>query len=281
MDAANRAIALDSAKADAWLARGFLLIPIPGGADGQDGFRVIPGLGGGAPMICWSRVTDCRTAAREALEQAVRLAPRSAEAWYQLGRAHTPVESGSSAVEQSLVLEPDRAVSAWLIGLHQLMRERADSAERMLDSAIALGRRDLSVYSLRMEARLARNDPSGAAEDLASYRALMGGDPLAAAYAASVLVGIDARTGRGNDATRRADSLFAANSVGEVRQPMLLVLAAALTSAGHDDRAIATLDRAVGQTAGGFWSAFRAPRWQPLRTDSRFQAMAARMEATR
>ena len=277
MDAANRAIALDSTSAEAWISRGFLLIPIPADQDAFAGFRAAPGLSVGGRGICWSRVPDCRSQAIAALARAVRLAPRNAEAWYQYGRSQLATEASDSAIARSLMLEPDRAVSAWLLGMRRLMHREFESAEVMLDSAVALGRRDLSVYSLRLETRLAQGDTLGARADLESYRALIGSDPVAAAYHASSLVALDGRAGRVEAARARADSLARAHppDTRETRS-ILVVVAAALVASGDTDRGLAVLDRAVGSPGAGFWSTLASPRWDPVRNDPRFRAIAAR-----
>jgi proline-specific peptidase len=120
--------------------------------------------------ICPLGVQDCRREARAALERALRQDPRNAEVWCQYGRSQLRYRpaGADSALRRSLDLEPNRAVSAWLLGWSLLMQRDWSEARVMLDSAIALGRRDISVHALRMEARLAHGDPRGAAQDLAA-----------------------------------------------------------------------------------------------------------------
>jgi serine/threonine-protein kinase len=271
MVAANRAIELDSGSADGWLARGFLLIPTPADADAWAGFRVAPNLIL-ASGVCWSGVPDCRREATASLARAVELTPRNAEAWYQFGRAQSSSPASDSALERSLALEPDRAVSAWLLGWHYLVARRLPQAETMLDSAIGLGRKDRSVYSLRLETRLARGDTRGAVADLGAYGRMIDGDSIAEAYHTAMRIAIDSRLGDRTTARVRTDSLLRRFPPDRLASRSLLtVLAAALVAAGDSDRGLALLERMAAGSGAAYWRPLANPLWDPVRADPRFR----------
>jgi serine/threonine-protein kinase len=274
--AANRAIALDSNSADGWLARGFLLTPGPADADGWDGFRVAPNLLW-AGIRCWAPESDCMTGARAALQRAVRLAPRDAEIWYQLGRAQ-PGAAGDSAIQRSLALEPDRAVAVWLLGQRHLAARRWAPAERMMDSAIALGRRDLSAYGLRLEARLGRGDVAGALADLAEVDRLTGTDSVAAVYGAAMRIAVDVLRNALQVARARADSLLRRFPPARVQRPSMLIgMAAALVTVGETDQGLDLLDRAVKPTGFQWPGQLGNALWDPITGDPRFRAIKGRI----
>lgn len=274
--AANRAIALDSASPDGWLARGFLLTPTHADEDGARSFAVSPGLTPFRPH-CWSGVADCRDSSLAALARATRLDPRDAEIWYQYGRL-TRGPSGDSAIVRSLALEPDRAVAAWLLGVRFMGQRRFDGAEAMLDSAITLGRRDISVYGLRMEARLARGDIRGALADLALIRGLAGEDSVATAFASLMQSAADARRGDSASARARVDSLWRAFEQSRTTRPSLITYtAAALIAVGELDHGLDVLDR-LGEGAT-YMGQFRSTLWDPVRASARFRRIESRMSA--
>jgi hypothetical protein len=278
--AADRALALDSGVVDGWLARGFLLIPHPSDAEGFAAFSFDPSLlGGGIRLACPPGLPSCATDAVDLLGRAVRLAPRDAEAWYQYGRAlvvaahWTPALSAQadSALAHSLALEPDRAASAWLLGLSWLRERRWNDASRMLDSAIALGRHDQSVRALRLHARLGRGDVKGAQADLDTLAQLVARrvpapeTRLGHVYLASM---------RGIVAARRGDSSAVRSALRSVEGALggaprsrneTLCLAAAYVVAGERARAI---DLLAGLPRGD-WFGLVDEVWDPVRGDPR------------
>jgi eukaryotic-like serine/threonine-protein kinase len=274
--AANRAIAFDSASPDGWLARGFLLTPSHADDDGARSFAVSPAV---TPFRahCWSGVVNCRDSAIASLARATRLDPRDAEIWYQYGRMVRGAV-GDSAILRSLALEPDRPVTAWLLGVRYLGQRRFDLAVTMLDSAITLGRRDISVYGLRMEARLARGDIRGAQADLAVIRGLAGEDSVASAFAALLQIAIDARRGHSASARVRVDSLWRAFEQSRTTRPSITTyMAAGLIAAGQVDRALDLLERLGG--AATYLGQLRSTLWDPARTHPRFRRIETRMSA--
>lgn len=277
--AANRAIALDSTSSDGWLARGFLLIPTPTTPDGWRGFQLAPTFlitSGACPATAPSP-TDCRSQALSALARAVRLDPRNAEGWYQYGRANVVMgnlAAADSAILRSLALDPHLAVSAWLLGMSYLRQHRFADARTMVDSAIALGRRDVSVRSLRMQAALAQGDVPSATAELDTIGTILGGPPiedtLAAVFYGSMRVVVAARLGDTTVARTRLHSLLARYPPESVHLPNVFVcLAAAHIAVRLNDQGITLLERA-SPAHWGLWG-LQSPLWDSVRQDPRFR----------
>jgi TolB-like protein len=285
--AADRAIALDSGAPDGWVARGFLMIGHPTG-ETLAGFSLDPSFLGIGPLVCPPGVSDCPTQSLRALERAVRLDPRSAEAWYQYGRAQIvanrfghPFASVDSALRHSLVLEPDRATSAWLLGLSYLRQRRWDDALTMLDSAIALRRRDRSVFSSRMKARLERGDVAGARADLDTLGRLLAArwpaDSASAVYHASMTVVLEARRGDSTAARTRLAALIRRHPLATLSSPIMsLSLAAAHIAVGAHDQGLTLLEA----TRSVSWRGLQDALWDAVRQDPRFRQIENRARAS-
>ena len=278
--AANHAIAIDSATVDGWLTRGFVLTPATNAPDTWRGFQVSPGLVSGEPS-CFLGLAACIREAQRSLKRAVDLDPRNAEAWYQYGRAFLLNTSGlhDEAIERSLALDPERAVSAWLLGWSYLRQHRLPESLRMLDSAIALGRQDASVYSLRIHARLATGDVAGARADLDNLHRLLApylpGDSIADVAYRSLLVVADARHGDTAAARTRLDSLLRRYPPATIQSGTILVnLGVALAAVGAGDEALALLERIPPIH---LWYVTRNPLWDPVATSPRFQSLARKV----
>ena len=171
--AADRALALDSASSDAWMARGYLLM-----------FR------------------DPRTwdGAEEAMRRAVALNPRNAEAWQQLGdllgirsAGHPAADSvqreAMRAYRRALDVEPSRPTTLKVLAnVQQRPRDRLV----LLDSALDINPADQSILVFRARALLALGDTAGARSSAdASFRLAVGGArPVGAAFRAVLAVAL-------------------------------------------------------------------------------------------
>jgi proline iminopeptidase len=281
--AANRAIALDSASADGWLARGFLFVPAPTTPDGWRGFALNPALNA-AELTCSLPASECVRQARNALAHALELDPRNAEIWYQYGRTFfldDRVGTGDSAFERSLTLDPDRAVTAWILGWAYLIHHRFAESLRMLDSAIALGRHDLSVHSLRLQAKLALGDGAGARTELEVVGRLLGerppDDSIADVFSRSMRVLVEAQSGDSTAARSGLDTLLGRYPPESIEVGTMLVnLAAALVAVGAFDRGLAVLERVPPSQLR---LSIQNPLWDPVRQDPRFRHIAVEVRA--
>lgn len=248
--AADRALALDSNAVDGWLARGFLLIPHPPDGESQLAFRLDPPfLQSAIYLVCPVGFPDCANQAVDILANAVRLAPRDGEVWYQYGRAlnvrgfvgQGSVTAGDSALRHSLALDPERTTTAWLLSVSALHQRHWREAELMIDSAMALRRRDPRDFALRLHARLGMGDLAGARADLDTLEAMVrrqwSGVAAAAVYSATMRILVDTRLGDSSAARRGLDRLRARYAAVSTQSHVVqLCLAAAHVAVGGAER---------------------------------------------
>jgi tetratricopeptide (TPR) repeat protein len=138
---ANRAVALDSTSADAWLARGYLLVQ-------RDPRRL--------------------TGAVEALQHVITLDPYNAEAFYQYGQTLTVLGRYTEALAayyRALDIEPDRAMAYVPIAAIYRRQGRLQEAHRVLDSALAVSPRVPYAVAARSLVRVYSGDAAGALKD--------------------------------------------------------------------------------------------------------------------
>jgi len=191
----------------------------------------------------------------------------------------------AEAGERSLVIDPDHAVTAWLLGDTYLLEHRPADALRMLDSAMALGRQDVSVHSLRLQARLATRDTSGARADLeyigGVLRPALSEDSIADVFYGSMQVLVTAARGDSNAARIHLDSLLRRHPPEGIRLgTMLMHLAAAQVAVGATDRGLALLQR-VPRANRGLWIGLMNPVWDAVRADPRFRQIEEEAQAFR
>ena len=138
---ADRGVALDSTSADAWLARGYLLVQ-------RDPRRL--------------------TGAVEALQHVITLDPYNVEAFHQYGQTLTVLGRYSEALAayyRALDIEPDRAMVYVPIAAIYKRQGRLQEAHRVLDSALAVSPRVPYAVAARSLVRVASGDAAGALKD--------------------------------------------------------------------------------------------------------------------
>lgn len=246
--AADRALALDSASAEAWMMRGYLL-----------GFR-FPRTGDGVLA---------------ALERATTLDPRNAEAWHQYGSWLSPLgrlEDAQAALQHALAVEPSRPVSFLQLGNnYELMRRDADAA-RAYDDALAADPELYVAYAFRTFVRLRAGDVAGARSD--AEAALRFSPPGELYYGLAPLAALRARDG---DTTAARALMVRATDLFGNRQPGPLVvqmLSFGLVATGQPAAAVDWLERCEPRGAVLWWS-MRAPELDAIRADPRFQRLFA------
>ncbi len=247
--AADRALALDSANSDGWTARGLLLA---------------------------IRDPVAQAGAVEALERAVQLDPRNAEAWHQLGgallyqRREVP---GRRAFERALALDPLRMITLTNLGLLLHYYEHDLEALVILDSAVATSPDAYYPRLYRGWARLRLGDLPGARTDADAAVHLRAADFIMDSEALAVAV----MAAEGDSAGARARTERLGSMIGD-RGPLTyqpaMYAATAFVATGQTSRAIATLDRARAQGVVLWW-AMLDPYLEPLRGDPRYQRLLA------
>jgi TolB-like protein/Tfp pilus assembly protein PilF len=245
--AAERALALDSTSADAWMAHGYMLA---------------------------NRHPRTLTGVRAAFERAIALDPTNAEAWHQYGSMVAYLGEDSSAFaayEKAIALEPRRAGTFLLIGALHYQRRSLAEAMSALDSAIALDRFMDLAYAVRALAKSRLGDQAGALDDAQAARRVA----ERPAYAEATFAVVEAARGDSAAARTRARAL-ASVALRQKSVPVeeAIFLATALTAVGEHSRAIAVLELARPRGAH-LYVDLRYADFDPLRSDPRFQRITA------
>jgi len=239
----DRALAVDSAVADVWMARGYLLsFKNPQTFAGVDA----------------------------AFQRAIARDSRNAEAYHQY--AYMLLLTGrdslaSSMAERALALEPERPITLITLAFVRRLQGRFAESRALCDSAVALVPDAAWVYARRSLWR-ARSDLAGSLADAQTAARLEPPDfPI---EAEAVLALAEYRTGDTSAARARLARAAAASGNGS---QAAYFLATAFAGIGDADGAIATLQRMVPQ--GAFmWTFMRDPWFDGIRDDPRFRALA-------
>ena len=247
-DAADRALQQDSASADAWMARGFLL-----------SFR------------------NPRTFAgvREALLRALALDPRNAEAHHQYGMALLWLGRDSAAADmyrRALQLEPERAITLFNLGRVAARRVRYAEARRWADSALAIDPGADYAYVLRAVAEFRLGKPAEARADAETAARLRSGFrvPGEAVLALLELQAADTSAAR----TRIERLEREVRSTGNQTVTDAAWVGRALVALRESDRALALLEQ-VRPRGARLWFYLQAPEFDPVRSNSRFGKLVA------
>src|SRR6266550_1889136 len=245
-DAADRALQQDSASADAWMARGFLL-----------SFR------------------NPRTFAgvREALLRALGLDPRNAEAPHQYGMALLCLGRDSAAADmyrRALQLEPERPITLFNLGRVAARRVRYAEARRWADSALAIDPGADYAYVLRAVAEFRLGKPAEARADAETAARLRSGFrvPGEAVLALLELQAADTSAAR----TRIERLEREVRSTGNQTVTDAAWVGRALVALRESDRALALLER-VRPRGARLWFYLRAPEFDAIRSTARFEKL--------
>jgi TolB-like protein len=240
--AADRALALNPLSSDAWMARGLLLA---------------------------KRSPRTYDGAVAALERAVALDPRNAEAQHQLGAIQWQLGHDTAAVRALLLaldIEPGRSISLFQLAITAYTMHRLDEARRWLDSTIASDPTFAYAYAFRSYARARESDLPGARDDADNALQLGGPNRLPGEAA---LAAVDALAGDTAAARRRAAPL--ARFFVDPARPTFregLFAASAFVAAGDNGRALDVLE-SVQPRGAELWSGLRLPVFDALRSEPR------------
>jgi Tfp pilus assembly protein PilF len=245
IEAANRALTIDSGAADAWMARGYLLA--------QQYPRTLSGV-------------------RGAFDRAVALEPDNAEAWHQYGWILLLERDGSRArvaFRRALTLEPQRAVTWMHLGFMSMLEGHTAEAAGQLDSALTIDPSSSVVHALRALVRLRQGNLSGARDDAQAARQEPGADRF---WGDAPLAMVEFRSGDSATARARVDALAdsALSGGGAVDLETAWLVGSALVAVGERDKSLALVERAHPRGAH-LWNDFRMPELDPIREDPRFQ----------
>jgi adenylate cyclase len=244
--AAAQAVRLDSTSADAWTAEAFALSH--------------------EHAVTYQGVIV-------AMERAVALDPRNAEAWHQygwflyvLGRTADAV----AALQHALALEPSRAISCEHIARALRDDRRYAEARGWIDSAIVLDPAQSYYYYVRTTIVLQLGDAAGARRDAEASTRLGGDYPFwgAVAHALVALAAGDS----GAAATVEATTLAATRDPRHLSLVEAAFIASVLARAGRTDAALRYLENAQPRSAI-LWVVLRAANFDPVRREPRFQRL--------
>jgi TolB-like protein len=247
MTAADRAMAGDSAAADAWMARAYLLA--------HQYPRTLAGV-------------------REAFERAIGLDSKNAEAWHQYGwiLAIQADDSGAiAAFRRALAIEPERAVTLLHLAAVENSNRHVAEALRWLDSALAIDPSFHFALAYRALVRLRLSDAFGALADAQTAVRLGGEEPI---WGEAVLAIVQAHIGDTVAARARGERVARALGADPPGVDVGWPVAAALIALGERDRPLKVLER-IHPRGAHLWFDLRIPEFDPIRSDPRFERIVA------
>lgn len=250
----DRALALDSGSADAWMARAYLLAT-------ADPKRM--------------------SGALDAFRRAIALDPYNAEAFHQYGQVAMLLgrfDEAATAYRRTLELQPGAAMSlVSMAGLAELQGRR-DEVRRLLDSAVAVAPRMAFARSIRALLRCYDGDFGGAESDARAAAAL---DSTFRAPALAALA--MALAGKGDTAAAEQHLAEARASLGDPLAPTAdeaHMLVSALLALGHDAEAASVVAR-VRPRGAALWYLFLHPSFDALKRDPAAAAVFAEADPRR
>lgn len=250
--AADRALALDSGNADAWMARGLLLS------------TTNPATYAGAVP---------------ALQRAVRLDPRNAEAWHHLGATYMSLRQDSSALaafDRALTLDPLRTITLSSAGSTLADQGHWDEARRLYDSAIVSDPSAYYPYVNRGTLRLYLGDRAGAQADADRAVRLRPADYLIDSEA--LVIALLAAAGDTAGAREHARRLAQSAGEGPLGYLQAGALAWAFFSIGDRDQGFALLQGARRQALSLWWFIRDRTMFGVVRDDPRYQRLLEELQ---
>ncbi|MGH2668315.1 MAG: tetratricopeptide repeat protein, partial [bacterium] len=243
-EAAERAIALDSNSADAWLARGY--------TRSHEDPRTLRGV-------------------TASLERAVALDPRNAEALHQYGYVLYTLGRDAEALvafRRALAIEPARAITLEHISRVHRTHARYAEARLWIDSAVAVDPTNPNFRLMRASTRLRQGDTAGAADDLAELEHTSPPDLALAGRAQLAAAARDTATAR----QMIAQHFATAPARPGLNPWQALQWATVQVTVGRFDEALDLLELATPRGAV-LWNILRSPQLAPLRAMPRFQRL--------
>ena len=209
-----------------------------------------------------------------ALERAVTLDPHSAEVFHQYAfflRELGQDSAARAACLRSLAIEPERPITLSALGFLSFLARDFFDSRRWLDSSLQINPEFYWGYVRRSRTRLMLEDLPGARADAAMALRAGGGD---SSIGNALLAMVSARSGDTVAArTFMSRALHALpDTTWEAHLEERLLPAVALVTLGERDAALTLLERARPRGAT-LWSGLRAPDFDPIRAEPRFQRL--------
>ena len=243
--ATDRALRQDSASSDAWMARGALLA---------------------------LRHPRTYEGVMAALERAIALDPRNAEAVFQYGYVLRELGKDSAAVAaflRSLAIEPERPITLLTLARSSLYERRYQEAARWSDSALVMDPGLYQAYAQRARARLQLGRSAEARSDAETAVRLAVGDR---APEEAVLALVEAHTGDSQSARARVERVLAGMRDPRWAPYGTAFLGAVLVALGEPAQALDFLER-LSPRGARLWYQLRAPEFDALRSHPRFERL--------
>jgi tetratricopeptide (TPR) repeat protein len=194
---------------------------------------------------------------RDASERSVRFGPRNAEAYHLYGVKLYRVGDDSGAarmLRRALELDPERPITLANLSILYRHGRQPREALRWADSALGFQPEAGFFYAYRAWARLELGDTAGARRD-----ALEGARRDNSESAETVLILVDLKAG---------DTVAVRARVAKLGTPPPQYLAAI-----KDVDGLVTRFRSRDEPPYRLWWLLRAPEYDPIRTDPRFQRL--------
>jgi serine/threonine-protein kinase len=245
--AADRALELDSASTDGWLARGYIRSDLqPATFAG-----VLP-----------------------AVARAVELDPQNAEAHHQYGSFLMTMGRDSQAADEfrrALALDAGRAITFDNFAFMRYVQHRRAEALRLADSGLAADPQAYYLFADRANIRLGAGDVAGARADADAAARTRPADYAVSSEALTAMV--EAYAGDTTAARSRLERAVArlADPLHPSYSPAQW-LALAFLRAGDRERALAILE-GVRPRGLNLWFVMRDPGFDPIRHSPRFRAL--------
>ena len=246
----QRAIQQDSTLSDAWMAWGYALSLLKP-RDFEPSFA--------------------------AFERALVLDPRNSEALGAYGgnlRVAGRDSAARAVIRRSLTIDPARAVTLHSMALLEFYQRRFDVARRWVDSSLRVNPEFFLAYLTRARMRLMTSDTPGARADAETALHLGGADST---LEESLLVMVETQSGKSAAARAQLRHLKAAlpGMVARLHERAGeegVLPAAALLAVGDRAGAVSFLE-GIQPKGLRFWYGLRAPEFDPLRSEPRFERL--------
>jgi tetratricopeptide (TPR) repeat protein/tRNA A-37 threonylcarbamoyl transferase component Bud32 len=255
LEYSQRALALDTASAAAWLTRAYLLSV-------NDPYHL--------------------RGAVEAFTRSLALDSTSAEGWYQFGQSlmilGRSVEA-AAAYRRAFALDPNRPMALMSLSALSLRAGRIAEARALIDSALKSSLTVTSPYVRVVSGMMSlAAGEVDAAHDEAELALTL--DTVYSAPARSLLAMVHAAKGDRTRANQEISKAMADLPEGDVAPTEVRFIAVALVALGLKEPALALIERARPRGAT-LWFYLTASGFDPIRSEPRFQKVFAEADPTR